>query len=221
VRRLSRCGALVMLGVAATAAPAVAQRAFEGVITYRVTSVGTPMEVVISARGGKMRHDRRLPGTSDAAATYEIMDREAGQIITVIPAAKQYMVLDLEAMREARGDAAQPSGADKVLANFAPAGRTESIAGVSCDVYTFTARPGDEWCMTTRLGGFPGFVSAPVVPNLPVKDGAIVLRMTMGSMTGRPVTMVATRIDRTPPSASLFTIPSGFEEMKNPLMPKP
>jgi hypothetical protein len=55
----------------------------------------------------------------------------------------------------------------------------------------------------------------------PFQNGALVLRMTAGAASGHPLTMVATSVDRTPPSPSLFRVPAGFTELKNPMIPKP
>jgi hypothetical protein len=53
------------------------------------------------------------------------------------------------------------------------------------------------------------------------KNGALVLRMSYSASLGYPVTMIATKIDRTSPPASIFKVPAGYTEMKNPMMPKP
>lgn len=53
------------------------------------------------------------------------------------------------------------------------------------------------------------------------RDGAVLLRMRMTGGDGRDITMIATKIDRTTPPARNFSIPAGFEEMQNPMVPRP
>jgi hypothetical protein len=224
---------------AAHAGMAQAQKTFEGTITYDVNMAGKQMQLGISTRGKKVRQNMEFSGAPVVSqGTYQIFDYDTGDIITVVPAMKRYMVLNLKTVSVASKEklAGRDSAREKALSSMRATGRQETIAGVGCEVYVMQDRPGDEWCLTTALGHFLGFggdsattrASSAVTGTPPMsqlardfKDGVVVLRMRMAGPDGRDVTMVATRIDRTVPPANNFTIPTGFEEMQNPLMPRP
>ena len=211
-------------------APALrAQKLFEGTITYQVTAAGgTPVEMIVYSNGRRLREEMRAPGTSDLGSSYQMIDGESGEVVVVIPAAKQYMVANFKKVRAAatRADSAR-SSADDAVADVVATARKESIAGVACDVYVRKSQPGNEWCLTTALGRIGAFDDQLTGPNAmsaamkPFRNGAVVLRMSTGESSGHPMTMVATKIDRTTPPASLFKVPAGFVEMKNPMMPRP
>jgi Domain of unknown function (DUF4412) len=220
---------LVMLGVAGVAPSLRAQKLFEGTITYEVTpNGGTPLELIVRSNGHKLRQDMRTPGTGDESTTYQIIDGESGDVMVVIPAARQYMVANMKKARAAAGDGGDSSRAraDQLLADVVSTGRKETIVGLTCEVYVRKSQPGDEWCLTNSLGKVAAiddrFTGSSAMTNAmrPFRDGALVLRATMGASAGRPMTMVATRVDRTLPPASLFKPPAGFDEMKNPMAPR-
>lgn len=219
----------VALGVVGIAPALRAQKLFEGTITYQVTPAGgTPVEMIVRSNGRKLREDMRAPGTDDMASSYQMIDGESGDVVVVIPAAKQYMVANFKKLRAAtsRGDSAR-SSADDALADVVATEKKETIAGVVCDVYVRKNQPGNEWCLTTALGRVGAFDDQLTGANAmsgamkPFRNGAVVLRMSAGAASGHPMTMVATKIDRTAPPASLFKVPAGFVEMKNPMVPKP
>lgn len=220
---------LVTLGVSGGAPRLHAQKLFEGTITYQVTpNGGTPLELIVRSNGHKLRQDMRAPGTGDESTTYQIIDGESGDVIVVIPAARQYMVANIKKARAAAGDGGDSSRAraDQLFADVVSTGRKETIVGLTCEVYVRKSQPGDEWCLTNTLGRVAAFDDrftgngAMTGAMRPFKEGALVLRATMGASTGRPMTMVATTIDRTVPPASLFKPPAGFDEMRNPMAPR-
>lgn len=225
--RTSVLSALAVLGMA----PALgAQKIFEGTIIYQVKPAGgTAVELVLRSNGRKLREDMRAPGSPDEANSYQILDGESGDITLVIPAARQYIAHNLEKLRASAGARADssPSRATEILADVVATGRRETIAGLACDVYIRKTQPGDEWCLTSVLGRFGALDGELVGANAmsgamrPFKDGALALRMTVGSASGRPTTMIATKVERMPPPASVFKVPDGFTELKNPMMPRP
>lgn len=221
---------LVVLAVIAIvpARPALAQKLFAGTITYQVTPAGgTPVEMIVRSNGKKLREDMRTPGTTDEANSYQMIDGESGDVTVVIPAAKQYMVANFKKLRggTARGDSGSSRAAD-MLNDIVATGRKDTIAGISCDVYVRKSQPGNEWCLTTDLGRVGAFDDELTGANAmssvmkPFRDGAIVLRMSATTASGHPMTMIATKVDRTAPPVSLFKVPPGFLEMTNPMMPK-
>jgi hypothetical protein len=222
--------ALVVFCVIGTTTELRAQKLFEGTITYQMTpSGGTPVEMILRSNGKKLREDMRAPGTADEANSYQIIDGESGDVMIVIPAAKQYMVNNFKRLRGANGARGDSDRArtDELLADVVATGRKETIAGITCEVYVRKSQSGNEWCLATNLGRFGVFDDQLVGSNAmsnatrPFQNGALVLRMTAGAASGHPLTMVATSVDRTPPSPSLFRVPAGFTELKNPMIPKP
>jgi len=219
---------------ATLASPSHAQRKFEGTLTYDIDIGGRQMIVVLSARGNKARQDVDMPGTSVVSkGTYQLVDYDKDNVITVVPAMKRFMVMDLKPLRDASGEtrARRDSTRERMLGAMTATGRRESVAGVECEVYTNTELPGDEWCITSALGYFRAFEgprgASPMSPGAAVsplmrtfKDGAVVLRLRMTGPDGNEVKMVATKIDRSPPPPKTFAIPAGFEEMQNPMVPR-
>ena len=209
-----------------------AQKTFEGTIAYDIDMGGTPMQLTLSSRGRRVRQDMDIPGSNVVSrGTYQVIEYDKRSVITVVPQMKRYMVADLP-MSRAQPDAARDSARERTLASISATGKQETIAGVACQVYVLRARPGDEWCITSNLGHFLGleggsgatpFGGGPAAAALTrnFRDGAVLLRMRMAGDDGRTITMIATKVDRTPPPPSRFSIPSGFEEMQNPMVPRP
>jgi hypothetical protein len=236
--RGSLCLALASFGAAgALSLPAAAQKTFEGTISYDIAVRDQQMQLSISARGNKVRQDFDIANAPPEAQMYQLIDYGSGEIATVMPAMKRYMVMNMKSLRTAMGPKAEGDDeTQKTLADLAPTGRKETIAGVGCEVYTLKTTPGDEWCITGGLGHFLAFEGelgigrgmSPIAGNPALaaltrnfKDGAVVLRMRMTSKGGETMTMAATKIDRTVPPASFFSVPSNFEEMKNQMMARP
>ena len=230
MRRWLVLGAAIGLAGVRSAAPLAAQKLFQGTITYEVTPAGgTPVEMILRSNGRKLREDMRAPGTGNESTTYQVIDGESGDVLVVIPAARQYMLRNVKKLRAesgVRGDT-DSSRANDLLADIVATGRKETIAGLSCEVYVRKSRPGMEWCLTTALGRIGALDDQLTGGNAmsramqPFTNGALPLRMTAGAATGHPMTMIATKVDRATPPASLFTVPAGFVELKNPMMPNP
>jgi hypothetical protein len=229
-------GALALVAatvcVVADATIAKAQKTFAGTITYDVTLSDKQMQISISSRDKLVRQDFKLPADAPPEAqTYQIFDYGNGNVTTVLPGMKKYMVTNLKTLRDAMGQNgdARDDEVRKTIDDIKSTKRRETIAGYTCVVYTLKSTPRDEWCLTTGLGHFLYFEGATGVntaspsamggdastANLmrTFKDGAVVLRMRMMSRNGETVSMVATKVDRTIPPASLFVLPSSFEEM--------
>ena len=213
-------------------APGLAQKTFEGTITYNVTLSDKQMQISISSRDKLVRQDFELPADAPPEAqTYQLFDYENGNVTTVLPGMKKYMVTNLKTLRDAMGQNREPRDDDvrKALDDIKSTKRHETIAGYTCEVYTLKSTPPDEWCITTGLGHFLYFEGATGVnPGTAstvggdgstaslmrtFKNGAVVLRMRMLSRNGETVSMVATKVDRMVPPATLFVLPSSYEEM--------
>src|SRR3982751_2686505 len=93
-----------ILGVAlltsAVAPNATAQRHFEGTIMYDVSSGNRQMQMVISARGKKVRQDARRDDIPEVSrGNYVIVDYDRNEVTSVVPAMKRYIVVDFKRIR--------------------------------------------------------------------------------------------------------------------------
>ena len=118
-------------------------------------------------------------------------------------------------------------------------GRTETVAGVSCQVYHVTggasaASQDSEVCiadgvgflsgvsgMLASMGSMSGGANAQAMSELgdALKGGKGVLKVTQIKGGQSTVMLVATKIDRTPPPASAFEPPPGATQIQVPAMP--
>jgi len=225
---------LGLVGAAmAFATPAAAQKTFEGTITYDVSMRDKQMQISISSRGKLVRQDFLLPPDAPPEAeTYQLFDYANGNVTTVLPGMKKYMVTNLKTLRDALGASGERRDDDvrKALGDIKATGRKETIAGLTCQVYVLDSTPGDEWCITTGLGHFLYFEGASGVDlgsaTSPLggksatadlmrtfKAGAVVLRMQMRSRNGDVMSMVASKFERSVPEATLFVLPASYQEM--------
>ena len=228
----ARLIASCVIAAAAFSTPAAAQKTFEGTITYDVTMSDKQVQISISSRGNLVRQDFKMPPDAPPEAeTYQLFDYVNGNVTTVLPGMKKYMVTNLKTLRDAIGQSGERTDDDvrKTLADIRSTNRKESIAGIACEVYVLKSTPGDEWCITTGLGHFlyfEGATGGAGTNGTPLggssstaglmrtfKNGAVVLRMRMRSRGGETMSMVATSIDRTVPPATLFVLPASYEEM--------
>ncbi|HKW48963.1 MAG TPA: DUF4412 domain-containing protein [Gemmatimonadaceae bacterium] len=222
----------VAVCVTAVATTANAQKTFAGTINYDVTLTDKQMQISISSRDKLVRQDFVLPQDAPPEAqTYQIFDYGNGNVTTVLPGMKKYMMTNLKTLRDAMAQSgdSRDDHMKQTLEDIKSTSRHETIAGYTCEVYTLKSTPRDEWCITTGLGHFLYFEGATGVdmsnPSAAAgggstaslmrtfKDGAVVLRMRMMSRNGETVSMVATKVDRTTPPATLFVLPANFEEM--------
>ena len=208
------------------AAPAAAQKPFEGSIVYDVVAGDRSMQMTVTTRGSKVRRDTSMPDAPEVSrGNYQMIDFKTGEATMVFPAMKRYMTMKVGGLGEPAADAATDPAND-----IEATGRVETIAGSRCTVFTMKSVPGGEWCITssgakndgelgtlmnespTTGGAMPGLLRG-------FLRGTVVLRARMIDRNGGVMTMVAKKIDRGTPSAALFQMPGDFQEMKNPSMP--
>jgi hypothetical protein len=204
-----RTGLISLLSAAAVALLPMnlsAQGAFEGVITGTTMIDGETGEVIVRVKGSKSR----LEFDADGERAVIIRDGD-GRVLSLLEETRQYFVSSV------------PPGEDDDAAQFAPTGRSETIAGYPCEYYRMDdpsgIQDGDEVCVTTALG-FVGFGAAGSLA--PGDEGAIREQFPNGFLilktldsTGA-VDYVVTEIERTALDDSLFEPPSGYTEFKMP-----
>ena len=169
-----------------------------------------------------------------------LMDNDAGKWMTLMPQQKVYMTMDLGAMAERMPKSDTPQATPEFT--LKATGKTETIAGISCDDYHLTvAEEGAEadLCLAKGMGYFMG-MSVPsrggmmgrmgnaMSGNMPsgwqqyaraLKDGAFLLKMEMQKNGKTRMTMVATGVQKKLLADDLFVPPSDYREMKVPGMP--
>jgi hypothetical protein len=228
MRRPSPVAAACAAALAFAAAAPVAAQEFEGRITIQTASdPGKPGgEMVLLAKGNRSRIEVQAQGM----AMYVIMDLEDGSMTSVMPAQRMFMRMDMKQLEQSMPGMGGEAAAPKLTRT----GRTETIAGYSCEHVLFESDKGDRMdiCGAKGLGFFGGAPGGPLARSggarVPAgyealtrefKDGFFPLRMEVIKGTTRQQVMLVTKIERQALEASLFAPPAGFQEMKMPAMP--
>ncbi|MGH7585753.1 MAG: DUF4412 domain-containing protein [Gemmatimonadales bacterium] len=233
-RYLAPAAAVAALSMGA--APAPAQTPFEGVITFRMTEPnGKQTEVIQTTKGRKFRLDgigesKRGPGVA------MIVDADADRMVMLMPADKRAMVMtkaDMEQMAEmAKGmgvDAEVETGGKPEL-DFARTGRTETVAGVRCEVWAGAFADKDkrregEVCLADGVG----FALLDAMASNPMLGRGVsnelaryhrlvgpnkgILKVTALENGTRKVQLEATRIERKAVDNATFATPEGYTEV--------
>jgi hypothetical protein len=246
-----RAGGVRAAGVLAAAllAPeARAQAPFEGVITYAMTgNKGQALEMRYMTKGSRYRMEM---GPESAM----IMDAGSSSMILLMPAQKSYMRMDLrqaaagmgslaEIMEKAKGGGrpaatgarAVPATPPKITAT----GRTETIAGHSCEHYLFGDAQDMDVCAAKGLGYFgmgagsargPMGMGAGVGGMLPpgwdhtakaFADGFLPLKLERVKAGTRELVMECTQLERKALADALFVPPPDYKEIKMPGFGRP
>jgi hypothetical protein len=207
--------------------------AFEGVVVYKMIGTGENMEMTQMYKGTKSRTELSSKGQSGAM----IMDAATGTMTTLIAPQKMYMVMDFRKMGEAlQGLTGGRGDAGKAAAGQAPSikatGRTEMVAGYTCEWYVMGEKGESEVCAAKGIGIFM-FGQSPMgrgsssMGSLAAlgsnaelmktfKDGFFPLKMAQVKGGKTQVVMEATKVEKKSLDASLFVPPPDYTEMKMP-----
>lgn len=214
--------------VASSSSAAFAQAGFEGVIAYEMTAAGSTMNVEQTVKGTQIRQEMEGP----MGPMISIMDISTMDMTMIIPAQKMYMKMNTAQMMEQLQAAQQEHGtAQPDPEDLKATGQRETIAGHSCEHYTYTSETGDmDICIATGLGFMPfatpssgmgnrggglGAFSDVAKWRARFGDGFIPLAMRFTDK-GTTITMRATRVEPGSVPASAFAIPGGYTEMRMP-----
>lgn len=218
--------------------PAAAQGTFEGMVTYKIsTPDGKTAVIRYYQLGSRVRQEVQVEGQTASTIT----DGTTGEMTTIIPQRKQYMVMNL---KQAAGALAPMAGAmgkrqapvDYSKFKVTATGRRETIVGVSCEHYLFEnteqrSRGQTDICAAGGMGfmGSP-YQAGALMPstaamlraNNPelarlMRRGFFPLKMTM-TEGGKQSVFEATAVDRHRPDAALFTPPPGYSRLEIPGM---
>jgi hypothetical protein len=208
-----------------------AQGSFEGILRYSMNARGQNVEPAFYVKGGKTRVEMNMGGQQAVM----LLDAESGQSVMLMPEQKMYMAMNFGAMMQGQQ---RPAAAADV--KFEATGRTETVAGITCEHYLATdQKEGTEadMCLAKGMGFFMGMSAPPggggpmggmgggMGAGLPpaaqeaaksLKDGAFLLKMELKRGGSVEATMTATQVERKSLDAALFVPPSDFREMKMP-----
>jgi hypothetical protein len=212
-----------------------AQSGFEGVIQFKSHFEDEGERTMVQmSKGSKIRFEQH-GGESDGETSVAIFDLTSRSMLVLLPTQHAYMSMDLRAQAKAakKDTAAHPT--DRNAVKFNRTGRTETVAGVPCEIYHATGTEDGEpmegdACLAKGVG-FAMFEVAsalkddeqsqdPVMGMFEefVRQDLHVIKMTE-LKGGKPtVTLEAIKIERKPLDPSLFAPPAGFTEMKTPTM---
>lgn len=215
-----RCSAVAVL----VALPAgAAAQTFEG----RITAEMSGNEVVIFTKDGKSRMEMSASGIPMAM----IMDYQGGAILTLMPAQRMYMRMDMKQMERTMRSMTQSTDSAGTP-KYTRTGKRETIAGISCEHILFEPKDGKQMdvCAAKGMGFFGGGggMGRRGGPGLPAgyeqlmrefKDGFFPLKMEMIEGTKRTQIMVVKTVERQRVDAAQFAVPAGFSEMQVPTLP--
>jgi hypothetical protein len=218
------------------AIPAPAQTPFEGVITFRMTEPnGKLTEVTQTTKGRKFRLDGIGESPRGRGVTM-IMDADAQRMVMLMPADKRAMVMtreDMEKMAEmakSMGVDAEVAAGEKPDVDFTKSGRTETVAGVRCEVWAGSFSDGDkkregEICLADGVG----FALLDAMASNPMLGRGVsnelaryhrlvgpnkgILKVTALENGTRKVQLEATRIERKAVDNATFATPEGYTEV--------
>jgi uncharacterized protein DUF4412 len=235
---ITRWAMVAIAGGLLPAGESAAQTGFDGVITFvQQGASGKPTTVVQTSKGKKLR----LEGFgADSGAM--IIDGDAKVMMMIQPKQRQYMVMteeDAKQMAAMMGPMQermkQHMAADSGKLSFSNTGRTETVAGVRCEVWhgTYSGKDKDEEqegdaCVAKGVGfalaqltfdnpmmqrGQSGW--ARMQQYRPLVEGGKGILKVVRIKEGRPRTeLEATKIDRTVPSDDAFKPPAGYKEIR-------
>ena len=204
--RVKRLIAPLTCLIALAAAPLAAQERFEGMVQYRLAG-GHTMDMYI--KGDRIRSEFAMGGNTMAA----IMNLETRQMQMLMSGQRMVMTMALP------DEASEHAGGEVEVSRT---GRTDVVAGHTCEIVTITAERGgrSEVCGATDLGSF-------VMARGPMQreptpawargmENFFPLRVT--DATRNEVVMEVTKIERQDVPESMFTVPEGYRTMTMPGM---
>lgn len=252
-RSIQMVAASVILWVAAPNR-AIAQTQFDGVITFHTHSYsGNDATLIQSTSGNKLRLETIYATLGPGTSAVLIADGDAHTLTMLMPGQRHYVRFTEDQMKTlmANGQAMAQQMAethDDVKPRWSKrgtitiSGRTDTVLGVSCDVYrdvrdpdsAGASRPGEPTELEVCVANGVGFVatqafSRMIAPDVGgaspagnasslaqwaelLKGGRGILKVTSIDGGQSVVRLIATNIDRSPPNGSVFEVPPGYTQ---------
>ena len=199
---------VVALATTLGASTIAAQPAFEGVLTMKMSGVGSgaPQTIKYYVRNGILRME--MDGKSGQG--YSITDPRKQVSYTVVPNQRMYMEMKVEPKSAERIAKSEPK--------VTKTGRTETIAGHKCEHWIIQAE-GEESdvCVAKGLGKFFGMAGGGQrEPAWISKLGSDFFPLRYAKVGQSAASLEVTRIEKRPLDASLFQPPAGYRKMTMP-----
>jgi len=209
--------------------PGAAFAQFEGVVVLSMFGDGgkPAQELTQSIKGTMMRMDMATAGTSMTM----IVNASDGTMVTLMPAQKMYMSMNMKAMAE-RFQGATPATPPKITKT----GQAETIAGHRCEHYLIDSDRQDmDICLARDLGAFTLGLSTSMgasrspMPQMPpgyeqlaaeFKEGAFPLKMERVDGSSKSTVMMVKTIEAKPLDAALFQVPPDYKQFQLPQYPR-
>jgi hypothetical protein len=223
-----------------SSAPGAGGGVFEGEITANLFTDAKPMEIRYATKGSRMRVETQLSQGS-AQTGVALMDSSTGTMTMLIPQNKTYMTMNWGQMAGemmAKGDEKDsPGDFPKVTST----GKTETVAGFTCQYWLFGDKQDTEVCIAKGLGYFAGAGGESggildKLKNLALRDkikaqlganpefakfvegGAFPLKIAQIENGQSKTIMEVTSVARKSLDDSLFNVPADYKKMEIPGM---
>jgi len=150
----------------ASAAASAPGGAFEGAITTRFFAGDQTMEIKQALKGSKMRVETPLsPGSAQVGVM--LMDISSGTQTMLIPQNKTYMTLNLsEMVGQMAGRMTDGKDASGDFPKITSTGKTETIAGYTCQHWLVGDKQDTDVCMAKGLGYYGGGQAGSILDQL-------------------------------------------------------
>jgi hypothetical protein len=204
-------------------------QSFEGVVKFKMGMGKDLGEMTQMYKGTKARTEF-TSGKGQAGAM--IMDMGAQSMIVLMPQQKMYMVMDMNKMAAMAKNMPGAKGQGAAAAAGTPppitdTGKTDTVAGYTCQYYIVGDTQQTEVCAAKGLGTF-GMGQSPMgrMGGSPLavlsdpryakiwKDGFFPLKVR--SLDRNETILEATQVEKKTLDASLFVPPADYKEMKMP-----
>lgn len=222
---------------------AIAATTFEGSVDMTITQDKTTMSMTYYIKDTKIRMESRMPASGKKSAgdmnLVSLADTEKREVYLLMPDEKMYMVMQMPDPDAAAQTAAKSKTPAPV--QFKPTGRTETIAGLTCEQYVSEedkkARVITEMWVTKELGKFVmqqqggkskgGMFGKGGKPDpkdawqaFAEKNGFFTMRVVQRKKAGAPedFRLEVNNITRAAQPDSRFDIPPGYKKFEIPKM---
>ena len=203
------------------AAPLRAQ-AFEGTLTFVAHGVDGDKIITEWVKGSDTRYDFASAGSASAQGTM-IVDGKAKTRTVIMPARRAYMTAPYDP------SARKPGAGEKSDVKWTRTGKTETVAGVKCEVIhgtgTENGKPKEaDICVAKGLGfgggstgGGPFSEALTEYANLSLAPGEGIVKMTSIDGGKADVQLELTKVDRHSLAATDFQPPAGYTKIERPM----
>jgi hypothetical protein len=206
----------------------VAGKPFEGQVTMNVTTEHTagPQRVDVRVRGDRVRYDLPPSSNTQHQPLQAIVDMGSRTVTLVMPAQKQYSVIDFNKIPpEEKQAAEQKIGAETANWTASRTGATKSLAGHPCDQWEAVNTASNlkvEACLAPGVRmDFDRILPASLFPKSwadRLRNGELPLSATVLDSAGKPTfNEQVTRIQTRPVADSELRPPAGYKKVELPM----